>query len=221
MLDLKFFDPPAQPRNGYTFLILLFAVFLLTIGLMVAMPVWETQIRRELEEELIFRGNQYVEAVRVFQSQNPGRYPESLEQLLEEKCLRRLFPDPMTEDGTWNVILLPEDAPAAGQGRSRRQGGQQSRRGPRRPQRPGQAPPNATAAAAPQKVLIAPLEALDSIPNARLIGVVSRSTRASIRIYHEQTSYDQWLFFLGFDPKALPEIVQYGSDEESERKDGR
>lgn len=91
---------------GYMMLILVFAVFVLTIGLMVAIPVWQTQIQREKEEELIFRGKQYVESIRIFQQNNPGVYPKSLDELLEEKCIRKLYKDPMTESGEWDIILL-------------------------------------------------------------------------------------------------------------------
>lgn len=101
-----------QYRNesGYMMLILLFAVTVLTIALMVAVPVWQTQMQREKEKELIFRGNQYVEAVRLFQSKNPGTFPKSLEELIEEKCIRRLYKDPMTKTGEWNLILLHPQA---------------------------------------------------------------------------------------------------------------
>ncbi|MBD3415449.1 MAG: hypothetical protein GF421_13610 [Candidatus Aminicenantes bacterium] len=87
-------------------LILLFAVAVLSIGLMVAVPVWQTQIQREQEKELIFRGKQYVEAIRIFQNKYPGTFPQRLEELLQEKCIRRLYTDPMSLSGEWNVILL-------------------------------------------------------------------------------------------------------------------
>jgi len=93
--------------KGYSILILLFAVAVLAIGLLVAIPVWNTQIQREKESELIFRGNQYVEAIRLFQVKKPGAYPKKLEDLLEDRCLRRLFKDPMTREGVWDIILLP------------------------------------------------------------------------------------------------------------------
>ncbi|MBM3303277.1 MAG: hypothetical protein FJY85_25445, partial [Deltaproteobacteria bacterium] len=54
-------------NQGYVLLTLLLLLTVLSIGLMVAVPVWQTQIRREKEEELIFRGKQYVEAIRIFQ----------------------------------------------------------------------------------------------------------------------------------------------------------
>lgn len=81
------------------------AIAVMSIGLLVAIPVWKTQLQREKEEELIFRGKQYVEAIRLFQIKYPGRFPHDLEKLLEEKCIRKLYKDPMTENGEWNVIL--------------------------------------------------------------------------------------------------------------------
>jgi type II secretory pathway pseudopilin PulG len=188
-------------KPGYTLLIVLFVLFILALGFMLAVPVWQTQIQREAETELIFRGEQYVEAVRVFQTRFPGRFPKNFEELLEEKCLRRPFRDPMTAEGEWNVILLyPQAQPRAAR-TSRRRG--------RRPQTQAQT----AAPAAPQKVLIAPEAVIDSIENAQIIGVVSTSTETSKRIYKDQSTYDKWLFYYGQDPEKLPEIVYYGQEE--------
>jgi type II secretory pathway pseudopilin PulG len=102
-------------RPGYVLIILTFAVFLLAIGLLVAVPVLQTEIQREKEEELIFRGKQYAEAVRIYVQKNPGRFPASLKELLEKKCIRRLFRDPFGPDGQWNVILTTGQAPTGRQ----------------------------------------------------------------------------------------------------------
>ena len=40
-----------KKRKGYMLIILMMAVFVLSIGLLVTVPVWETQIQREKEEE--------------------------------------------------------------------------------------------------------------------------------------------------------------------------
>jgi type II secretory pathway pseudopilin PulG len=87
------------------------AVFVITLGLLIAAPVWQTQLQREKEEELIFRGKQYAEAVRIYVQKNPGHYPASLKELLDKKCIRRLFKDPFGPDGQWNVILNAGKAP--------------------------------------------------------------------------------------------------------------
>jgi type II secretory pathway pseudopilin PulG len=111
--------PPTAPgdgarragRPGYVLIILLMAVFLIVLSLLIAVPVLQTEIQREKEEELIFRGKQYVEAVRIFVQKNPGKYPASLKDLLDKKCIRRLFRDPFGPDGQWNVVLTAGKAP--------------------------------------------------------------------------------------------------------------
>lgn len=98
-------------------IMLMVVVFILSIGLLIAAPLWQTEIRRDMEDELIFRGKQYVEAVRLFTLKYPGRFPSTLEELLEEKCIRKLYEDPMVESGEWNVILSTGRA-AGSQGRA-------------------------------------------------------------------------------------------------------
>ncbi len=194
-----------KQNQGYTLIILLFAIFILTLGLMVAAPVWQTQIQRELEEELIFRGKQYVEAVRLYQTKFPGGYPQDFEVLLEEKCLRRLFKDPMTAHGKWNVILNYGKAPTPIR---RQRTPQRSQRGSSGNQETNVQPLSNS----PQTILIAPQAALNSIKNAQIIGVVSTSTMESKRVYLDQNSYDKWLFYFGQDPKKLPKIIYYSQE---------
>jgi type II secretory pathway pseudopilin PulG len=186
-------------RRGYILIMLMLVISIMGIGLMVAVPVWQTQIQRENEEELIFRGNQYVEAVRIFQLKNPGKFPETLDELVKKKCLRRLYRDPMTPEGEWNIILHQEQTgrPASPQ----RRGSLASQN----PQAQGR-----EQGFSPRKIMVAPLSALSSIPNAQILGVVSSSTKKSIRVYNEQESYDKWLFYYGQGPKTQPEIVYYG-----------
>jgi type II secretory pathway pseudopilin PulG len=193
---------------GYTILLLMFMVFVLSIGLMVAVPVWQTQIQREKEEELIFRGKQYVEAIRLFQRKKPGTFPRDFKELIEEKCLRKLFEDPMTPDGKWNLILASQ-APIPSRTRqpTRSTTRGSSDRGQTNTQRSG------GPALSAQKVIVAPPEALSAIDFPRIIGVVSASTQTSIKIFNDQDSYDKWLFFYGQDPKKMPEIEYYGQKE--------
>jgi len=167
---------------GYTLIILLFALTVLIIGLLVAVPVWQTQIQREKEEELIFRGKQYVEAIRLFQMKKPGSFPKTMDELIEERCLRRLYTDPMTKDGEWNIILPYQRVSAKRKGSL-------------------------------QRVLVVPSSMLAGIDNSQIIGVVSASIQKSKKIYNEQESYDQWLFFFGQDPEEMPEITYYGQEE--------
>jgi type II secretory pathway pseudopilin PulG len=92
--------------DAYTLVTLLVLVTVLNVLVAAALPLWSQQIQREKEEELIFRGLQYAEAIRLFQTQF-GRYPLQLEELLElePRHIRQLWKDPMTEDGRWGLIF--------------------------------------------------------------------------------------------------------------------
>lgn len=67
-------------------------------GLMtVAMPVWTHAARREKEAELIFRGEQYMRAITLFQRRaGPGTFPPDIDVLLERRFLRKRYRDPIT-----------------------------------------------------------------------------------------------------------------------------
>ena len=207
--------PAPCAARGYMMIMLMLVVTCLAIGLLVAWPVWETQLRREKEEELIFRGRQYVEAVRLFQLKNPGRFPTTLEELGEKRFIRKLFRDPMSSTGEWNVVLFMGGVVSGGIGGGPAPG-QGPGQGPGGP--PGQARRSFGQAQSLQRVLVAPESALASIQNPLILGVVSSSTRRSIRVYNDQESYDKWLFYYGLDPKKPPEIVYWGKSEDEEER---
>ena len=165
-------------RSGYVLIVLMMAVFVLSLGLLVALPVWQTELQREKEEELIFRGNQYAEAVRIYAQKNPGRFPASLKELLDKKCIRRLYRDPFGPEGQWNVIMASGRAP--------------------------------TGRVMAQEVTVAPERVLPALKNPQILGVVSSSTRKSVKLYNDQESHDKWLFFFGQDPTKPPKIIYYG-----------
>jgi len=188
-------------QRGYVLIILMMAVFVLSLGFLIAVPVWQTELQREKEEELIFRGKQYAEAVRIYVQKNPGRFPSSLKDLLEEKCIRRLYKDPFGPEGQWNVILTSGRAGT---------GGQMAGGGAQAISTGGQ-----TAGAGrqtTQEVMVAPERVLPAIKSPQIIGVVSSSSAKSIKIYNDQESHDKWLFFFGQDPKKPPKVVRYGEE---------
>ncbi|MEN6310529.1 MAG: hypothetical protein ABFD80_03230 [Acidobacteriota bacterium] len=176
--------PAARGRKGYVVMILMLAVFAIGIGLLAAVPLWQTEVRREQEEELIFRGNQYVEAVRLYTAKNPGRFPTSLKELLEKKFIRKLYKDPLTESGEWTVICNPS---TSGSSSSSSAGGSTG-----------------------QEILLVPEKSLSSVRQPVILGVAGSSPKQSIRIYNGQETYDRWLFFYGQDPEKFPKITRYG-----------
>ena len=69
------------------------------------LPLVSAEMQRRKEDELIFRGLQYAEGVRVFRRKF-GRYPASLKEMLEirPRVLRQLWKDPMTGQVDWVVV---------------------------------------------------------------------------------------------------------------------
>jgi len=108
-------------QRGYNLVMLMIAITVLNIMVAVSLPMWSQEIQRDKEEELISRGFQYVEAIRVFQNRFQ-RMPVRLEELLEVKprCIRRLWKDPMTDEKLLPVFQNEGQAltppPGTGQG---------------------------------------------------------------------------------------------------------
>jgi type II secretory pathway pseudopilin PulG len=104
-----------RAESGYNLVVLVMAITVLGIFLAAALPLWSGVIRRDREEETISRGWQYAEAIRVFQRRF-GRLPNTLDELVEvePRSIRRLWKDPLTEDGAWAVIVqLPQGGSVA------------------------------------------------------------------------------------------------------------
>ena len=60
---------------------LLIAMSIAAVMMTVAMPVWKHQAQREREEELVFRGQQYVHAIGLFQRKYANAYPPNVDML--------------------------------------------------------------------------------------------------------------------------------------------
>jgi type II secretory pathway pseudopilin PulG len=82
--------------RGYAMVALLVAMSIMALMLGLALPVWQTAIRRERETELVFRGEQYVQAIRLFQRRYAGTFPPNVDVLVQQRFLRRRYQDPIT-----------------------------------------------------------------------------------------------------------------------------
>jgi hypothetical protein len=77
--------------------------------MMVAMPNVSTELQRDHEEELIFRGESIARAIRAYKA-TTGSYPLNLEDLtkIRPRIIRKLYLDPMTwengHEGEWELI---------------------------------------------------------------------------------------------------------------------
>ena len=100
-------------QAGYNLVMLMVLLTILNIVVAASLPAWSNVIRRDKEEELIFRGLQYAEAVRVFQIRFQ-RPPVRLEELVEAGYLRKVPMDPITKrNDTWVPVYeeVDPDAP--------------------------------------------------------------------------------------------------------------
>jgi hypothetical protein len=112
---------PAYRRgeSGYALLFVIFLVASIMLLAAAANPNVLTEGRRQKEEEMVWRGNQYVRAVSLFYRKN-GRYPQNLEELAKPNAanvhfLRKAYAEPMnTADGSWRLIYVSPNGQLTG-----------------------------------------------------------------------------------------------------------
>ncbi len=179
-------------ERGHLLITLVVAIVVSLILLTVATQVWTTVIRRDKEEELIFRGQEYVKGLSNFRKDR-GRLPTDLKELIErgqsnQRYMRKLYTDPMSPNGEWNYLYLSPD------GRAVINPNLQSTQEQRAPigSQEGKSP--------------TPSYRVEGgrIAGLQIAGVVSRSTEKAFRIYRKKEYYNEWEFSI-FD---LPEFQQ-------------
>lgn len=97
-------------NNGYTLIAAIIAINIFAIFSLMAASMWQRVLDRDLEEELMFRGEQYVIAIENFRKKNANLYPKNLDVLSEKKFLRRLYEDPVSDSGEWNLVMKNKNA---------------------------------------------------------------------------------------------------------------
>ncbi len=103
----------ARPRHqaGYAVLLAIFLVATMLLLAAAATPNILIQGRRLREQEAVWRGNQYVRAIRLYYQKN-GKYPTSLEDLAKPNAagvhfLRKAYREPInSSDGSWRLIYV-------------------------------------------------------------------------------------------------------------------
>lgn len=164
-------------ERGYAMAALLVMLAVMLVLMTAALPAWRFQAKREKEAELVFRGEQYARAIYLYQRKGgPGAFPPSIDILVQGHFLRKKYKDPMTEDGEFQTLQAGVNpGPATGRGQpGAATGGRQTG--------PGQ---TGVGSGFPGGGQVAP---------GGIIGVVSKSKDASIRIYRGATHYNQWMF---------------------------
>lgn len=104
-------------QRGFTYLTALLLVAAVGSSLAAVGGLWSQASQREKESELLWIGEQFRQAIGLYYQRSPGaakRYPEKLEDLLEDRrfltvqrYLRRIYVDPMTSKGQWDLIAAP------------------------------------------------------------------------------------------------------------------
>ncbi len=168
-----------QPR-GYTLVALVVIVAVMSILVAAALPYWSQVMKRDREAELVFRGLQYAEAIRVFQLRF-NRLPNSLDELIEvnPRSIRRLWKDPMTDSGEWDLVQGQLSSSGGVRGRQvaggtapgGRQESEDARQGSNRRRAP-----------------------------APIVGVRSRSDEESMRAFMGASGYSKWQFTIEVIP---------------------
>lgn len=191
-------------ETGFAMAGLLVSVFIVSLMMAMALPVWHHAAKREREAELIFRGEQYARAVALWQRQRPGSTPPDLDTLVEQRYLRKKYRDPMAEDGEFRLVLQSEITAVPEVGAITTGAGQQLRtetslEGQSRGETfgigagsPGgqPAPIGSTGRSAPGGVA------------GGIVGVVSTSDETSIATYNGRSKYSDWYFVFPADAQV-------------------
>jgi type II secretory pathway pseudopilin PulG len=116
MMNDEMTRPERTCEAGYTLVMFVFIIAVMSIAMGVAVQTAEFQMRREREAELIFRGQQFVEAIRLYKVKY-GRYPMQLKEIYEAKprVLRKRWKDPITDSENWGLIFLGQEGVRPGQ----------------------------------------------------------------------------------------------------------
>ena len=102
---------------GFTYLGVLLLVAIMGFGLAAFGELHSHAAQRQKEEELLFIGAQFRDAIASYYNKSPGTkaYPKNLDDLVEDKRfpvpqhhLRRIYRDPMTETLDWGVVETPD-----------------------------------------------------------------------------------------------------------------
>jgi type II secretory pathway pseudopilin PulG len=210
-------------ESGYTLLMVVFLVATSLVLSAAVVPNLLIEGRREREEEMIWRGEQYQRAIGLY-FRKFGRYPTKIDDLTKQtngvRFLRQAYPDPMNkEDGSWRFIYVGPNGQLIGSVRS--QSLLQSvmtastlpGASPLGPGAPPPPPPGATSGVgatggspsqqpgqqtdntlAPNPLQSQPQPLTGAVIGGNIIGVGSKVKEPSLMIYKGGDTYEEWEF---------------------------
>jgi type II secretory pathway pseudopilin PulG len=107
----------ARCEGGYMLAVVAVFTSVLLVTLSAAVINWQKAMQREQEEELIFRGKQFMRAIDLWQRKFPGTYPTTIDALLSTnntRFLRKKWKDPMTNAFNWRFLKMGPDGSIQG-----------------------------------------------------------------------------------------------------------
>ncbi|MGH9317182.1 MAG: type II secretion system protein [Thermoanaerobaculia bacterium] len=175
----------SRKQSGYTLVAVVIGMAVLAILIAAVAPSVAVIMKRDREQELIFRGKQYARGIGFF-LRRYGRYPTDLKELYENRprTIRKPWKDPMCDCKDWYLIIQgTPDAVPIGSG------------GPRGPAPPGGLGPPITPRPTPTPgVFGSPTETKNVGP---IVGVRSRVHKEALQEWRGQKFYDEWRFIVG------------------------
>ena len=165
--------------RGYILTATIVMVVILSISMAMIAENWTYVIKREKENELLFRGEQYAQAIRRFYLSHK-RYPFSLDELTESypRCIRKLYKEPFSKDGEWGIIYLSDLASGKVFKKS------------------GDIQNSETETSKPKPIPVGQIytKSSDSIMSGQIVGVFSRCKEEPYKDFMKGETYSDWKF---------------------------
>ncbi len=180
-----------EGESGYTLVAFAVALAIMSIMMGVAVQTVTFQMQREREAELLFRGQQYVEAIRLFKTKF-GRNPMSLKEIWEAdpRVIRNKWKDPITDSYSWGLVFVGQEGRQLETG-GQVSGGSQMFPTPTPTPRATGRDEDGTSGQTGQ-----PGQAVGPEARGPISGVYSTSCEDSIKVYEGRSRYCDWRFIL-------------------------
>jgi len=165
-------------EKGYILTATIVMVVILSISMAMIAEKWTNVMKREKENELLFRGSQYAQAIKKFYLVHK-RYPFKLEELVETnpRCIRKLYKEPFSKDGEWKLIYLSDLA-------SGRVFSDKNANAPGSGKKPNPSPINRIVPQSDDKIMV----------SGQIVGVYSSCKDRPYKDFMKGDTYSDWKF---------------------------